>query len=158
MQMPEKQGIIKYFNDLYDKYGYDYRSLDWKDPAGQTTRYSVLFDIVGMLESKPKLTLADIGCGLGHYYGFLKDTGRLKKYNIDYTGYDINPKLIGGAKAKYPETRFAVKDILEGYFTEKFDHVAACGIFNIKLGGEAEHLEFVKERIGETVYYSDVDQ
>ena len=145
MRMPEKTRMIRYYEDLYNKYGYDYRSLDWKDPAGQKARYAAIFDIVEMTGGPKNFSIADIGSGLGHFYGYLKEQGFLKKFNIDYSGYDINPKLVDAARKKHPETKFELKDILEGYSTQKFDYIISCGVFNIRLTDEAEHLEFVKE-------------
>jgi hypothetical protein len=147
MEMPEKERMIKYYEDLYGKYGYDLRSLDWKDPAGQILRYSTLFSIVSMGKKRSDLTIADIGSGLGHFYGHLKAQGLLSKHKIKYTGYDISPKLVKAARDKFKEAKFEVKDILEGYFTEKFDYVFSCGVFNIRLTGEDEHYAFVKEML-----------
>ncbi len=145
--MPEKMKMIKYYEDLYDKYGYDHRSLDWKDPAGQRIRYSVLFSLVEMCGGKTGFSIADIGSGLGHFHGYLKDQGLLAKFKIDYTGYDISPKLVEGACKKYPGVRFEVKDILEGYFTNRFDYIFSCGIFNIRFSSVARHDAFVKEML-----------
>lgn len=147
MEFPEKDRMIKYYEDLYDKYGYDHRSLDWKDPVGQKLRYSVLFSILDFSEKLDGFTLLDLGCGLGHLYGFLKDLGFLKKHKISYTGYDVSPKLVEAASKKYPEAKFKVRDILQGYFTEKFDYVLASGVFNIKLAEGSEHDSFVKEML-----------
>ncbi len=147
MQMPEKERMVSYYADLYDKYGYDWRSLDWKDPAGQKTRYEILSSMIEKGDKKRDISILDIGSGLGHFYGYLKEQGLLTKCNIDYTGYDINSKLVEAAKKKYPEVKFAVKDILEGYFAERFDYVFLCGVFNIKFSDEAEHLAFVKEML-----------
>lgn len=147
MDVPEKERMIKYYEDLYGKYGYDHRSLDWKDPVGQRLRYSVLLSILTHAEKKENFTMLDLGCGLGHMYGFLKDMGFLTKHKINYTGYDISPKLIEAATKKYPEAKFQVKDILQGYFAEKFDYVFSSGVFNIRLGAQAEHDAFVKEML-----------
>jgi len=145
--MPEKGKMIKYYEDLYEKYGYDHRSLDWKDPVGQRLRYSVLFDVVRYCEKQANFSMLDAGSGLGHFYGYLKEHGALGKLKADYTGYDISPRLVEAARGKYPEAKFEVKDILDGYFTKKFDYVFSCGVFNVRLSSVYEHDAFVKEMI-----------
>jgi len=147
MKMPEKERMVRFYEDLYDKYGDDTRSLDWKDPEGQKARYDVLFSLIEMMGPKPGFSLADIGCGLGHFYEYLKKRKLPEKWKIDYAGYDINPKLIEGASKKFPEVKFAVRDILDGYFTEKFDFIVSCGVFNIRFAGIEEHEAFVREML-----------
>jgi SAM-dependent methyltransferase len=145
--MPQKERMIKYYDDLFKKFGYDHRSLDWKDPVGQKKRYSVLFDAVRLGGKEAGFSLLDLGSGLGHFYGYLKESGALKKHKIGYTGCDINPDLVSAAKKKFPEARFETIDILEGYFTQKFDYVFSCGVFNIRLSSVSEHDAFVKEML-----------
>ncbi len=145
--MPNKQKMIEYYEDLFEEHGYHYRSLDWKDPEGQKTRYSVLFSIISLFSKMRDISILDLGSGLGHFYGWLKDSNLLKNYRIDYTGYDISSKLVEAAKKRYPEAKFEVKDILQGYFTKRFDFVVCCGIFNIILSEIAEHDGFVREML-----------
>lgn len=145
--MPNKQGMIDYYERLFEEHGYHWRSLDWKDPEGQKARYAVLFAIVSLFSKTKDISILDLGCGLGHFYAYLKDSKLIKNYRINYTGYDISPKLVEAAKQKYPEANFEVKDILEGYFTKRFDFVICSGIFNIILSDLAEHDSFVKEML-----------
>ncbi len=147
MEMPEKDRMIKYYEDLFGKYGYDHRSLDWKDPIGQKLRYAVLFAVVEMMSPEPGISILDLGSGLGHFYGYLKENRLIERYRIRYKGYDISPKLVEAAKAKYPEADFQVKDILQGYFTERFDFCFSSGVFNIILTAREEHDAFVKEMV-----------
>ena len=41
--------------------------------------------------------IADLGCGFGDFYKFLKN----RNYNYIYRGYDINPEMIDYCKKKY---------------------------------------------------------
>ena len=81
--------------------------------------------------------LLDVGCGLGGFYGFLRE----KCIACDYSGIDINPGMITAAKEKYPENqdKFFVFDILEKRMDETFetldyvfDYVIAVGPLNLK--------------------------
>jgi len=145
--MPNKQKMVAYYEDLFEKHGYHYRALDWKDPEGQKTRYAVLFSIISLFSKTRDISILDLGSGLGHFYGYLKENKLLTQYRINYTGYDISPKLVDGARQKYPEANFEVRDILQGYFTRKFDYVMCCGIFNIILSEISEHDSFVREML-----------
>ena len=144
--MPKKQDMIAYYEKLFNKHGYHYRALDWKGEKGMETRYYILSTMLEMFGEK-KVTALDLGSGLGHLYGYLKQKKLIDKYAIQYTGYDISPKLVEAAQAKYPEAKFEVKDILEGYFTERFDYVFCSGVFNIILTDVQSHSEFVHEML-----------
>jgi len=147
MKMPGKERMLEFYSRLHEKHGFDIRSLDWKDPEGQRARYEALFSIVETTGGGKGFSLADIGCGLGHFYEFLRDRGFIDRHKIRYTGYDINPGLIDAARKKHPGVRFEVKDILEGYFTERFDYVVSCGVFNIRFSRDDEHEAFVAEML-----------
>src|SRR6185436_17445751 len=50
------------------------------------------------------------GGGLGDLFGFLVAQG----HDVRYVGYDLSPRMVGAARAKYadPRARFQVRDIL----------------------------------------------
>ena len=72
----------------------------------------------------------DVGCGIGGFYDFLKEKG----INCDYTGIDINPKMIDAAKKRIPgiKDKFFVFDILEKMMDKTFDYVISVGPLNLK--------------------------
>lgn len=74
--------------------------------------------------------LLDVGCGVGGFYGFLRE----KCIACDYSGIDINPGMIAAAQEKYPEShdKFFLFDILKTQMTEIFDYVIAVGPLNLK--------------------------
>jgi ubiquinone/menaquinone biosynthesis C-methylase UbiE len=57
---------------------------------------------------KPNQKLADLGCGNGRFYKFIK-----KHCQISYTGIDNNSPLLQKAQESYPEAKFIKGDLLK---------------------------------------------
>lgn len=120
-----------FFEGRLAKYGDSPKSLDWSE-EGQRRRFEVLSEI-GDVSGKSVL---DLGCGLGHLYGFLKDRfGPLR-----YVGYDFSPASLATARAKYPEARFELHDVLREDLSGSFDFVLSCGIHNLETGTNEEDI------------------
>ncbi len=134
----DKNLQVKYYEDLLDKYGDHYLSLDWKAPDSQRIRYSIFEDLINMF-SAGKFSLLDVGCGFGDLYGFLKE----RNYDVDYTGVDIAPKIIDMAKKKYPEAKFEVKDILSDKKNSSYDFVFLSGALSICFDDREKHIDFI---------------
>jgi len=81
--------------------------------------------------------LLDVGCGLGSFYGFLQK----HSINLDYTGYDINSKMLEGAKSSYSfiKDRFKKIDIIEENINENFDYAVSIGPLNLFLDEETNY-------------------
>jgi SAM-dependent methyltransferase len=141
----EKQ--IEYFEGLLEKHGENYLALDWNSPESQRIRFSVLSEIFIYGKKAANVSVLDVGCGFGDLYGYFRDTGLIKRNRINYTGFDISPKMIGAAKRKYTEARFELKDILEEKETAKFDYLFCSGVFNIRTTDLESHLDFVKSML-----------
>ncbi|NQU16803.1 MAG: class I SAM-dependent methyltransferase [Candidatus Saganbacteria bacterium] len=138
----EKQ--INYYESLLSKHGEgDYRALDWKSPESQQMRYHVFEHLFSLSGRSRNFSILDVGCGFGDFFGYLKKRG----YRINYTGYDISPKIITAAKRKFPEAKFEVKNILTEIRPERFDFVFCSGAFNIRFLDHDEHMEKVKEML-----------
>jgi SAM-dependent methyltransferase len=94
---------------------------------GQMLRHQSMLDVGDISNSK----ILDFGCGKGDFYKFLKDSG----INLEYSGFDINEKLIGLAEKKYPGVDFRVFDIDRDILDEDFDYIFLCGVFNLRIEG-----------------------
>jgi SAM-dependent methyltransferase len=145
--MIDKQGQIAYFEGLLAEHGPNYKALDWNSVASQHLRYKILKEIFIYGKKAAGISVLDVGCGLGDLYGFFKAEGILSRNRIDYTGYDIAPRLIDAAKKKYPEARLEVLDILQERYLGKYDYLICSGIFNIRTDEEEVHLEHVREML-----------
>lgn len=149
--MPERDRLVQFYQAELARYGPDDpRALHWISQHTQGTRFKVLYEL---LHDWRGISIADIGCGLGDFCGFLTEQGHpvvplgdssggstLRPGAVQYVGYDISPKLITAAKEKYPQGRFEVRDILSEGMVEPVDYVMVCGTFNIRLENHEKFL------------------
>src|SRR3989339_454672 len=145
--MIDKQGQIDYFEGLLAEHGPNYKALDWNSPESQRLRYRIFSELFLYGRKSSGISLLDLGCGLGDLYAFLKSENLLQKNRIQYTGWDIAPKLVETAVKRFPEADFAIKDILEEKALPRFDYIMASGVLTIRTTSEEEHLDFVREMI-----------
>lgn len=122
--------IFNHYTELFHKFGIRPASLGW--PRGrQDLRFQIMSEIGNIKNSK----ILDVGCGFGDLLSFCE----LKKFNVNYTGVDINAKFIEIAKLKHPNSKFFVRDIEKTKFQEKFDWVFAIGTTN--MAGSHDYIE-----------------
>ena len=134
MEPASRRRVIEVYERSLQRHGPTVRALHWGGESNQQTRFRVLSE-VGPWEGA---SVADIGCGLGDFFGFLRDRG----HGVDYTGYDIVPGMVEAARLKYPDSqaRFEVRDILEDGLPGPFDYLVASGTFNIRVENHEEFL------------------
>jgi len=141
--MDGKQGQIDYYEGLLAKHGDSFLALDWNSPESQRLRYRIFKEIFvyGRKASNP--SVLDVGCGFGDLFGFFK----AERIKVQYTGFEISPKLIEIARKKHPDGRFELKDILAERSLPQFDYLFCSGVFNIRMVDRGSHLEFVKSML-----------
>lgn len=127
MDPASRQKIVRLYEDSLRRHGPNVHALRWTGTRSQQTRFDVLTE-VGPWDN---VSVADIGSGLGDFYGFLRDRG----HAVQYTGYDITPGMIDAARARFPDgnARFELRDILTEGMGGAFDYVVASGTFNIRI-------------------------
>jgi len=76
-------------------------------------------------------------------YDYLQKNGYI---NIIYTGYDLVPEMIAGAKENYPAAEFQVKNFLEDDLPEQ-DIICVSGSLNIIYDTAANQIEHIKKAI-----------
>jgi 2-polyprenyl-3-methyl-5-hydroxy-6-metoxy-1,4-benzoquinol methylase len=129
-----KEYVVAFFDKNLQLHGDRPEAVRWTS-QGQLLHFQSLLDI-GSIEGSKVL---DFGCGKGDLYQFLKEKG----ISIDYTGYDINEKLISLARQKYPDGRFRVFDMDKDVIEEDFDYIFLCGVFNLRVSGLDETIRNV---------------
>ena len=127
MQPTDRNRIVARYNQRLAQYGDDIRTL----ASGTEERRRLRFDVLTEIGIENGCRVLDLGCGFGDYLGYLLARG----IHVNYTGYDINPELIGVATGKYPQGSFAVRDIQTAAFPQ-FDFIVSSGCFNLELEGE----------------------
>lgn len=145
IRFPGKEELVSYYETRLAEHGPDsVQTLDWKDENIVKLRFALLLFALTLSQKTKDFSLLDVGCGLGHLYGFLEDRGFLRDLKIDYLGVDISPKLIEACQKRYPGAKFEVADILEGDLGRSFDFVAASGIFNVKVCPPEENRNYLQ--------------
>jgi SAM-dependent methyltransferase len=76
-------------------------------------------------------SVLDVGSGLGGLYRHLLGQG----IQTQYTGFDINPRLVEAARNLHPDATFELRDILEEDFS-RFDYIVSSSSFNLALEHE----------------------
>jgi SAM-dependent methyltransferase len=142
-----KSKLARYYDDLLEKYGDHYLSLDWKSPESQPVRFSVLLDIIMFTTKSRDISILDVGCGLGHLLDFLQVNGLVEKLNVKYSGIDIAPKMIEAARQRHPSVNFEVVDLINDRYNKTFDFAVMSGIFNVRMAELEAHKETVRKML-----------
>lgn len=125
MNSDERSTLVKLYADRVAELGYDVRSLGWKSVEDQVLRFKVLADI-GDLSND---LVCDVGCGFGDLLPYLQERfGQLR-----YLGVDITEELLEVARARKPDVRFMLADILADAYAEPADWYLLSGALNFKL-------------------------
>lgn len=162
MDPTERAKLVAFYESELARYGpRDPRSLHWINAHTQRVRFQALYN-VGMWKD---VSVADIGCGLGDFCGFLTEQGHqvvpldgLRGSEeavsapvrtphiglIRYVGYDLSPKMAQAARSNYPQGAFKVRDILEEGLEQPCDYVVASGTLNIRV---ADHERLFREMV-----------
>ncbi len=134
-----REYVISYYAKSLHMFGDRPESLRWTS-EGQFTRYETLLTIADSIEGSRVL---DFGCGKGDLCGFLMD----RHIKVNYTGLDINEKLISVATRKYPDSKFRVVDIETDPLDDYFDYIFLCGVFNLEVQGIDELIVFTLKKL-----------
>ncbi len=114
----------------------DAEKVGWGSKLSQEKRFRVLTEI-GITDRNSVL---DIGCGLGAYVNYFENL----KINLKYTGLDINPKMIEGAKKKYPKIEFILGDVFsikDKINDRSFDYIILSGALNLRADNQFKKIE-----------------
>jgi SAM-dependent methyltransferase len=120
-----KEKNLEYFTGLLDESNDEHHVV-----AQSKISHIKRFEKILELGDFNRKTLLDVGCGIGGFYDFLEERG----IHCDYTGFDINSRMIEAAKEKHPEikNKFAVLDIIEEDPGRMFDYIISNGPLNLK--------------------------
>ncbi|MDA8168331.1 MAG: class I SAM-dependent methyltransferase [Nitrospiraceae bacterium] len=125
----EKEYLISHYSKLMGTLGETPAALGWTK-AGQIERYNAVLRMKGLSDGSSVL---DFGCGMGDLYPFLGE----RFPRLDFTGLDINPKLVSIAQRRYQTDgnacRFGVFDSGKDQFARSYDFSVICGVFNQRL-------------------------
>jgi len=129
----DRDAIVQRYAKRFETYGVDLKTLD----VGQHyDAQHVVHASIGDLHGK---TLLDIGCGLGHYYAYLRNRGIM----VNYIGYDFMAPFIEVDRERYPEATFEVRDVTNDEIVHEADYAVMCQVFNNRYS-DSDNTEVVK--------------
>jgi SAM-dependent methyltransferase len=114
--------MVEHYQQLLLAHGDGPEALDYGSLESQLMRFEQLATIGDLTGAR----ILDLGCGLGHFYEFLRE----RVGDIQYTGIDIVPEMIDAAKRRYPAATFEWRDVLTDPLGEDYDYVLISGVFN----------------------------
>ncbi|MDB4081445.1 class I SAM-dependent methyltransferase [Candidatus Pelagibacter sp.] len=123
--------IKNYYNFYLKKHKRGSRAVNWGSKKSHQMRFSKILE-AGNFNNKK---IHDVGCGLAHFYIFLKD----KKIKFDYIGSDISEDMIENAKVQLNNKKVNLQNLnLLEIDNRKLlkqltaDFVVANGLFTVK--------------------------
>ena len=116
------RNLIKVYESTVEKFGYSAMGLHWSSKLSQEKRFVIISDLLTKHSGQKNAKIADLGCGFGDFYEFL----RKRKYAYIYKGYDINPKMIQFCNRKFQANLFDISDEP----TEMCDFTIISGTYN----------------------------
>jgi trans-aconitate methyltransferase/Tfp pilus assembly protein PilF len=124
--------VIAYYEHLLDEPD-DRKATGWQIPFSRDVALLSLLRVDGLRDGARVL---DVGCG----FGALKELFDRLGPKVEYTGYDLSPRIVERAKQRHPEARFEVRDILRDPPRERFDFVFCSGALSFRLPDHGRYL------------------
>jgi SAM-dependent methyltransferase len=120
--------VSAYYSKAIRDFGNSPEGVDWKDISAQKIRFA---QIAKIIQEDQRFSLADVGCGVGHFSDFLLEQGF---NNFSFVGYDVSPDMI-----QHCNERSVVPKVDENFFLlesngdlQPADYMVASGIFNVR--------------------------
>ena len=132
---------IAFYDEILTGATDDRSAVGWRVSYAQDVAFLSLARVEGL---RAGVRVLDVGCGLGGLLGFFERSG----LQIDYTGIDINDKMIAGARQRHPRARFEVRDVLNNPPRERYDFVMCSGALGLRM---PRHQAYMMEMIA-TMY------
>lgn len=126
--------IAEHYDKCFETHGDTNLGVDWPKKEDTIVRYTVMEEVVkySSVDTSTEHTILDFGCGAGHFLEYIINTNN--KFNIIYTGLDINQPFVDCCKSKFYNNNFICMDILdENNDIPFFDFIVANGVFTEKL-------------------------
>lgn len=127
--------LQQHYTCLFREYGDSPQAVQYHDAISQRKRFRVLSEVSQTLGS-----VVDLGCGLGHFCDYLRESS----FHGKYLGLDFVQEFINVACSTHAEdrlTQFRQFDLHENAFPPNFDTFVVCGVFNNKMPDNQRFME-----------------
>jgi SAM-dependent methyltransferase len=123
------------YGSLLRQFGDAPQAVNWKNKEAQHIRF---VQLAKLFNADERFSINDLGCGLGDFVAFLRDSGLTFTYN----GYDIAPGMIDNAKRKFltgeQNDSITFDLITDAQAIRQADYTIASGIFNLRFDQSEE--------------------
>ena len=118
-------GIRKHYQQLFKSHGVSEKSVQYADRQTHWARFAYISQFIDKEHS-----ILDLGCGLGHFYEFMKKNN----FRGNYCGADIVSEFISNCKERFKEDKKASFILLkeDDMLSRDFDFIIVSGVFNNK--------------------------
>ena len=118
--------LREYYRERRERFGPGPQGIGWKSAEAQAT---IFRQVTKIIEARSGFSIADLGCGLGHLYDFLRAEGYS---DFRYAGYDILEEMVEAAASQHAGSGATFSRIGDASHIDAADYVVAAGIFNLK--------------------------
>ena len=124
--------IAEYYKQCLIEHGDSNLGVNWPNKNDVDIRHEIMLGILQKNQVDTPISLLDFGCGLGHFYEYIKNTNLTNL--ISYTGVDINVEHIEIVRKKYPNLNWLIADINADstQIYGKYDYIVCNGVFTVK--------------------------
>lgn len=127
--------IAEHYDSCFKKHGDTHLGVDWPNVHDLQIRYRVMEDVIqySNFNKSEKLspTVLDFGCGSAQFFDYVKITNN--RFNLLYSGLDINKSYIEYCTIKHRHNKFYQVDVLDpNTVLPSFDFIIFNGVFTEK--------------------------
>jgi len=121
--------FVQKYQDRYKAHGDSCLAVGWPKERDARVRHRVMSELFRPGVGVP--AVLDFGCGLSHFYEFLKE----RKVKVRYFGIDVVQEFLVASKKKHPENSYFYLDVTRDGASElpEVDFAVANGVFTEKL-------------------------
>ena len=116
------------YSRRFEKFGPTAKGVFWASSERQEKRFDLILEEIQKISRKYfVLEIADIGCGYGSFVDYLNK--RFNDSELNYEGFDINPKFIEHCRSKFLDTN--LRFIIGSRPSSKKDFIIMSGTYNL---------------------------
>jgi len=113
------------------EFGPNPKGVYWKNEDGQTLRFEVMAGVLPVTAETLDITVNDLGCGYGAFYGFLAAMAGVRV--SAYYGYDMSAEMIAEARIQTRPGGPHIHFIEGSQASQRADYSFASGTYNMLL-------------------------
>jgi len=115
----------KIYKELYDKHKGTPMAVSSESLNHKQKRFEMVCDI---FKTDNSFSVHDVGMGLADLGAYIFEQNPTK--TIEYSGTEILEEYVKDSAARFPNSKFYMRDIAESAFEDRYDYVLLSGVFH----------------------------